>query len=381
MFPLKKGKTTQQAHVGLPEGTYEEEHGRKGFYGKAAHLYHTHPPTDWIRFEGKLRPHLFDLNKLEPTDLDDAEGEPATFLGNNDVLLSVSRRSRPMPFYFRNSDGDELYFVHRGRGVIETDFGPLPYEKGDYIVLPRSVTYRVVPQVEDNFFLIIQSKAEFDQPDRGLLGQHALYDPAAVTVPEPSPPQVEEEANREWEVRIRCDGEYSKVFYPFNPLDVVGWKGDLTTWKINLRDIRPVMSHRAHLPPSAHTTFVTEGAVVCSFLPRPLEQDADALKVPFFHRNTDYDEFIFYHDGDFFSKDNIEPGYATLHPRGIHHGPHPKALANQGKKTHTDEYAVMLDGLNPIQVLPAGERVEWADYWASWGANASGERRKPETVR
>jgi len=380
MYPLKRGKTTQQAHVALPEGTFEEEHGRKGFYGKAAHLYHSHPPTDWIRFEGKLRPHLFDLNKLEPTDLHDAEGEPATFLGNHDVLVSVSRRSRPMPFCFRNSDGDELYFVHRGHGVIETDFGPLPYEKGDYIVLPRSVTYRVVPDVEDNFFLIIQSKAEFDQPDRGLLGQHALYDPAAVTVPEPPAQQQDEEEDREWEVRIRCEGEYSKVFYPFNPFDVVGWKGDLTAWKINLRDIRPVMSHRAHLPPSAHTTFVTQGAVVCSFLPRPLEQDADALKVPFFHRNTDYDEFIFYHDGDFFSKDNVKPGYATLHPRGIHHGPHPKALANQGKKTHTDEYAVMLDGLNPIHVLPAGEQVEWADYWASWGAKDR-MSRKTETVR
>src|SRR5450631_844215 len=381
MYPLKRGKTTQQAHVALPEGTFEEEHGRKGFYGKAAHLYHSHPPTDWIRFEGKLRPHLFDLNKLEPTDLHDAEGEPATFLGNHDVLVSVSRRSRPMPFCFRNSDGDELYFVHRGHGVIETDFGPLPYEKGDYIVLPRSVTYRVVPDVEDNFFLIIQSKAEFDQPDRGLLGQHALYDPAAVTVPEPPAQQQDEEEDREWEVRIRCEGEYSKVFYPFNPFDVVGWKGDLTAWKINLRDIRPVMSHRAHLPPSAHTTFVTQGAVVCSFLPSTLEQDADALKVPFFHRNTDYDEFIFYHDGDFFSKDNVKPGYATLHPRGIHHGPHPKALANQGKKTHTDEYAVMLDGLNPIHVLPAGEQVEWADYWASWGAKARSEvARKRETV-
>ena len=130
MYPLKSGKTTQQAHVALPEGTFEEEHGRKGFYGKAAHLYHSHPPTGWIRFEGKLRPHLFDLNKLEPTDLHDAEGEPVTFLGNQDVLVSVSRRSRPMPFCFRNSDGDELYFVHRGHGVIETDFGPLPYREG-----------------------------------------------------------------------------------------------------------------------------------------------------------------------------------------------------------------------------------------------------------
>src|SRR5581483_9313069 len=151
MYPLKKGKTTTQAHVGLPQGTFEEEHGRKGFYGKSAHLYHAHPPTGWIRFEGKLRPHCFDLNRLKPGDMTDPEGLPAAFLGNNDIRLFVSRRSEPMPFYFRNADGDELYFVHRGRGKIETDFGPLDFEPGDYINLPRAVTYRIVPETRDNF--------------------------------------------------------------------------------------------------------------------------------------------------------------------------------------------------------------------------------------
>lgn len=363
MYPLKKGKTAAQAHVGLPAGTYEEEHGRKGFYGKSAHLYHTHPPTGWIRFEGKLRPHCFDLNQLNPTDRDDPCGMPAAFLGNADVTLYVSRRSHPMPFYYRNADGDELIFVHRGEGVIETDFGPLRFEKGDYLNLPRAVTYRLVPETRDNFFLIVQSKAEFDQPEKGLVGQHALYDPAVIITPEPAPILDD---SREWEVRIKVDDEISKVVYPFNPIDVVGWKGDLTVWKLNIRDIRPLTSPRVHLPPSAHTTFVTHGAVVCTFLPRPLEQDEQALRVPFFHRNTDYDEFLFYHDGDFFSKDNIKPGMATLHPRGIHHGPHPKALANQATKTFTDECAVMLDGLNPIHVLPAGTEVEWKDYWMSW---------------
>ena len=366
MYPLKKGTVTRQAHVALPEGTFEEEHGRKGFYGKSAHLYHKNPPTGWIRFEGKLRPHLFDLNELTPTDQTDPDGAPVAFLGNDDVQVIVSRRSEPMPFFMRNADGDELLFVHRGHGFIETDFGPMEFEKGDYINLPRAVTYRVVPETTDNFFLIIESKHEFEQPEKGLIGQHALYDPAAIVTPEPTGPMPDPDGRTEWEVRIKVEGEYSKVFYPFNPLDVIGWKGDLTVWKINMRDIRPINSHRAHLPPSAHTTFVTEGAVVCSFLPRPLEQDDDALRVPFFHRNTDYDEFIFYHDGDFFSRDNVKAGYATLHPRGIHHGPHPKALANQKKRTATDESAVMLDGLNPIHVLPAGERVEWHDYWKSW---------------
>jgi len=360
---FRKGVTPSQAHVGVPDGTFEEEHGRKGFYGRSAHLYHRHPPTGWTRFEGPLRPHCFDLNLLEPTDLTDESGGPLAFLGNSDVTISVSRRSAKMPFYFRNADADELYFVHRGEGVVETDFGPLTYAPGDYLVIPRSVTYRIVPKTSDNFFLLIESKGEFEPPDKGLLGQHALYDPAAVVTPEPAPLDI---ASGEYELRIKARGGVSKVWYPFNPIDVVGWKGDLTAWKLSIRDVCPVMSHRAHLPPSAHTTFVTTGAVVCSFVPRPLEEDPRAQRVPFFHRNTDYDEFLFYHDGNFFSKDNIKAGMATLHPRGIHHGPHPKALANQSKKTHTDEYAVMLDGLNPIDVLPAGEGVEWADYWASW---------------
>jgi homogentisate 1,2-dioxygenase len=363
MYPLKKGHIANQAHVNLPEGTFEEEHGRKGFYGKSAHLYHAHPPTGWIRFEGKLRPHCFDLNKLQPTDQQDRKGAPVAVLGNTDVKLYVSRRTEPMPFYYRNADGDELVFIHRGKGILETDFGPLNFEKGDYLNIPRAVTYRIIPETKDNFFLIIQSNMEFEQPEKGLIGQHALYDPAVITTPEPRP---DLDDNREWEVRIKVEDEFSSVVYPFNPIDVVGWKGDLTVWKLNIRDIRPIMSHRAHLPPSAHSTFVTQGAVVCTFVPRPLEQDPKALKVPFFHRNTDYDEFIFYHDGNFFSKDNIAPGMATLHPRGIHHGPHPKALANQGSKTHTDEYAVMLDGLNPIHILPAGEAVEWKEYWMSW---------------
>ena len=349
--------------MAIPEGTFEEEHGRRGFYGKSAHLYHTHPPTGWIRFEGKLRPHCFDCNKLEPTDLADPRGCPVSFLGNQDVLISVSRRSAPMPFYCRNADGDELIFVHRGQGTIETDFGPLEFEPGDYLVIPRAVTYRLLPRTTDNFFLIVQSKTEFGQPDKGLVGQHALYDPAAIVTPDPAPAPDD---GKEWEIRIKADDEHSSVFYPFNPIDVVGWKGDLTVWKLNIRDLCPIMSPRVHLPPSAHTTFVTGGAVICSFVPRPLEEAPEALKVPFFHRNTDYDEFIFYHAGDFFSRDNIGPGMVTLHPRGIHHGPHPKALKNQGRKTRTEEYAVMLDGLNPIQVLSAGEAVEWPEYWKSW---------------
>ena len=367
MYLVHKGKTTRQAHVALPEGTYEEEYGRQGFFGPVSHIYRTHPPTGWTRFEGKLRPHAFDTNILFPTDQMDPKGNRVRLLFNDDVALHISRRSDAMPFYFRNADGDEIYFIHRGKGVFETDFGTLPYEQGDYIVLPRCTTYRIVPWQPDNYFVVIEAFSEVTPPSKemkGLLGQHALYDLSAITIPEL--PEYQEQAGSEFEIKIQRDGEISSVFYPYHPLDVAGWKGDLFCWKINVRDIRPVMSHRVHLPPPVHSTFMMNNAVVCTFLPRPLEEDPEALRVPFYHRNTDYDEVLFYHDGDFFSRDNIKPGMITLHPTGIHHGPHPKALLNQQKLTRTNEVAVMLDTKNALHLSKEAEESEWKDYWSSW---------------
>lgn len=369
MYLVHKGKTTRQAHVGIPEGTYEEEMGRQGFFGHVSHLYRTHPPTGWSRFEGKLRPHAFDTNLLTPSDGLDPNGHRVKLLYNGDVTFGISRRRAAMPYYYRNGDGDEIYFVHHGSGIFETDFGTLNYERGDYIVIPRCTTYRIVPSAHENYFVIIEAYSEVNPPSKemkGLLGQHALYDLSAIGIPEL--PEYREEAGKEFEIRIQRGGEVSSVFYPYNPLDIAGWKGDLFVWKINVRDIRPVMSPRVHLPPPVHSTFFMHNAVVCTFLPRPLEDDPEALRVPFYHRNTDYDEVLFYHDGDFFSRDNIKPGMVTLHPTGIHHGPHPKALANQHKLTHTNEVAVMIDTVNTLHLTPEAEAVEWKEYWASWKA-------------
>jgi len=130
--------------------------------------------------------------------------------------------------------------------------------------------------------------------------------------------------------------------------------------------LMPLLSARVHLPPSAHTTFAANGFVVCTFLPRPLESDADALKVPFYHQNIDYDEMLFYHDGNFFSRDNLHAGMITMHPAGFPHGPHPKAVKNIGNKTHTDEVAVMIDTWKSFKIDPQLEKVELKDYWKSW---------------
>jgi homogentisate 1,2-dioxygenase len=157
------------------------------------------------------------------------------------------------------------------------------------------------------------------------------------------------------------------VTYPFNPLDASGWKGSLYPWKVSIYDYCPINSHKYHIPPSGHTTFVAKNFVICSFVARPLEHESEGvLKVPFFHANIDYDEVLFYHAGDFFSRDNIDAGAITFHPQGVHHGPHPKAFERGSKKEFTDEYAVMVDARNPLQMTKEFSRLENKDYWKSW---------------
>jgi homogentisate 1,2-dioxygenase len=369
MFPQNKGGAPRQAHVGIPAGLYEEEYGRNGFFGRATHLYHENPPTGWVRIEGPLRHHAYRACDLVPADLADVRGMPATLLENADVAMRISRRSEPMPFYYRNADSDDVYFVHRGEGRIETDFGPVNFEAGDYVVIPRGITYRVVPATRDNLFLVIESQSEIRLPEKGMLGHHALFDPGVIRTPDPSPSRD----RGEFEVLVRREGQYTSVFYPFNPLDVAAWKGDATVWQVNVRDIRPVVSPRYHLPPSVHTTFLGHNFVICTFLPRPLEtEDSEALRVPFYHRNIDFDEVIFYHDGEFFSRDGIKAGWVTFHPQGIHHGPHPKAVEASRTKERTNETAVMLDTRRPLRPAIGAPEVEWADYTMSWARRESG---------
>lgn len=174
---------------------------------------------------------------------------------------------------------------------------------------------------------------------------------------------------------IKSRQQLNRVTYPYNPLDVVGWKGNLTVFRLNWRDIRPLMSHRYHLPPSAHTTFVAQGFVICTFVPRPIESDPGALKVPFYHNNDDYDEVLFYHQGDFFSRDNIDAGMVTLHPCGFPHGPHPKAFAagKKHQKKETDEVAVMIDTRMPLDMGDAAKATELTDYVYSWRTPSDAE--------
>jgi len=360
-----RGRVTRQAHVDVPSGTVEEEYGRQGFFGRASHLYRSAAPVGWTRIEGELRPRSLVCAELPGLAEGDYLASRVAFLRNADVTLSFARVTGEMPYAFRNADGDEVLFVHAGAGRIETDFGPLAYSPGDYLVIPRGTVYRLRPSGVTEL-LVIETRGEVDLPERGLLGRHALFDADVLEVPTPEPAAAEP-GRSEWELRIQRSSAVTRVFYPFDPLNTVGWKGEVSVLRLNVKDIRPVSSERYHLPPSAHATFVAEGVYICTFLPRPLEDaGSGSLQVPFYHSNVDYDEVLFYHRGDFFSRVGMRAGMVTLHPQGIHHGPQPGAAERAARKLRTDEVAVMIDTRRPLELTAAARAAESPDYWKSW---------------
>lgn len=367
-FPLKEGDVSRQAHADFPEqAIYEREVGRSGFFGPATHLHHTHAPTGWSDWQGPLRPRLFNFNNIGEDQANSPWAVP-DLLHNAHCKMRTWRLTAPMDYLVRNADGDDLLFIHEGSAELYCDYGHLTLRDGDYVVIPRSTMWRLVPN-EPLFVLMIEATNDsYQLPEKGLVGNHAIFDAAMLDTPKIDDAFKAQYSENETKVQIKRHNKVSTVTFPFNPLDAIGWHGDLSVIRINWRDIRPLMSHRYHLPPSAHTTFVAQRFVVCTFVPRPIESDPGALKVPFYHNNDDYDEVLFYHAGDFFSRDNIERGMVTFHPAGFTHGPHPKAFqaGREYRKKFTDEVAVMLDTRDSLEVGSAAETTENPDYVNSW---------------
>lgn len=366
MHQYSQGKFTTQGHKGIPEGHFEEEQGRKGFFGAVSHLIKPKPSTRWTAIEGPLRPHLYDGVKMPQT-----WGAWQRMLFNNEVVIYNywdKKTAGPVTQGFRNADGETLYFCHKGSGHVFTEYGLLTFKPGSYVMIPKCVTHSFVFDEDTNFLVIESCTSQFREPERGMVGRNAFYDPASFGKPDL-------EAQRALQMKtdskvtsifVKRENQFTKFSYAEDYYDAVGWKGDFFPFTLHISDLMPMISARVHLPPSVHTTFAANGFVVCTFLPRPLETDADALKVPFYHQNIDYDEVLFYHDGNFFSRNNLHAGMLTLHPAGFPHGPHPKAAKNVSTKTHTDEVAVMIDSWTHLNVDPEFAKTEVADYWKSW---------------
>ncbi|HTW88078.1 MAG TPA: homogentisate 1,2-dioxygenase [Candidatus Binataceae bacterium] len=365
-LPLSEGTTTRQAHVDLPAGTYERELGREGFFGPSTQMLHKHAPTSWTSWEGPLRPRAFDMNALGLPSV--SPWEAPLVLHNDHLRIRYWRSDGKMDHLVRNGDGDDMIFIHEGAGDLFCDYGHLAFRDGDYLVMPRGTCWRIEPSSPVSALMIEATNDAYQLPEKGIVGNQAIFDPGVLDVPRIDAAFTAQQSEDEWSVVVKKRNLLSTVTFPFNPLDAVGWHGEVAPVRLNWRDLRPIVSARYHIPPSAHANFVAARFVIGTFAPRPIESDPGALKVPYFHNNDDYDEMIFIHRGQMFSRDNFGPGMVGFNPSGFAHGPQPKAFAIGAKRARneTDEVVLYVDARDAMEVAELPEGVEVPNYIDSW---------------
>lgn len=362
-----------------PDGKLYTEQlmGSRGFSGRSSLIYHHNMPTQAREIrkiqdcrveyadEQGLRHFHFKTKDLKPSG--DPVGGRVVFLHNNDVSMAIAVPGEKMSYFYRNGQGDDLYFIHEGTGRIQTIFGELHYRPGDYVVIPRGTTYMFHPDAGTQRYLVIESASSIESPQRyrneyGQLLEHAPFSERDLRRPE----RLETFTDRgKFEVRIKARNQITAYEFDFHPLDVIGWDGFLYPYIFNIEDFEPITG-RIHMPPPTHQCFEGRNFVVCSFVPRMYDYHPLSVPVPYNHSNVDSDEVLYYVNGNFMSRRGIEVGSFTLHPSGIPHGPHPGAVeASLGAK-ETKELAVMLDTFYPLNVTKDALPYDDPKYPYSW---------------
>jgi homogentisate 1,2-dioxygenase len=364
------------------EGIYYEEVVTTAGFGRAYSIcYHLRPPTRVCKVEtsGSVPLELFDQTVLRHHHLKTGGLKPAGNLAdpvrgriplllNEDVCLLRCRPAQPQTELYRNAAADEVIFVHRGRGTVQTMFGLLPFKPFDYIVIPHCTTYRLEfePGVQPDL-LIIESKGNIAIPPRYLNpdGQIRLGAPYSERdFHGPREPLILDQ-EQETTVLIKDGSRLTRYTLANHPFDVVGWDGMVYPFTFNADDFEPITG-TVHQPPPIHQTFEAPGFVVCTFAPRMLDTHPEAIKVPYAHSNVQADEVLYYVRGRFGSRRGVEEASITLHPRGIPHGPHPGTIVASRSVTHTDELAVMVDTLRPLSLTRRAMEMDDAQYPYSW---------------
>jgi len=357
----------------------EELFGTEGFTGVHSLLYHVTAPTkvESVEYVGPVHRHFqtegplvhrhFLTAQMEPEAAPNAVDGRMMFLGNEDVAFGIAVVTEPMPYFYRTAEGDELFYIHFGTGLLETGFGTLAYRPGDYLVLPVGTTYRVVPDAGvATRMVVIESRGAIVPPGRyvnesGQLMEHSPYCERDLRLPD----LVTHNVTGDFQVRVRTRGQVTAYNLSYHPLDVVGWDGALYPYAFNIEDFEPITG-RVHQPPPVHQTFAGKGFVVCSFVPRKLDYHPLSIPVPYHHSNIESDEVIYYADGQFMSRRGIEVGSVTLHPGGIAHGPQPGVVEKSLGATETAELAVMMDTFRPLGVADSAAASEDPAYMFSW---------------
>lgn len=351
--------------------------GMEGFSGIQSLLYHHYHPTAVRKVEkiGDASPSFVDFGAIRgrqfrtqnlPVGGDCLESR-RVFLGNDDVLLGMSTPDRDMDYFYRNGQAYEMWFCHQGEGYLRTQFGRLPFQAGDYIILPFGVTWQMKLSSDKAKFFTAEAPSQIEPPRRyrnqhGQLLEHSPFCERDYGLPTELE-SIDEKGD--FEVRIKIRNELHRHIMAHHPLDVVGWDGYLYPWTFSIHEFEPITG-RVHQPPPVHQTFQAHNFVVCSFCPRLFDYHPLSIPAPYNHSNVNSDEVLYYVDGDFMSRRGVEMGDWTLHPSGLPHGPQPGATEASIGKEKTEELAVMVDTFRPLKVAKTALEYEIEDYAYSW---------------
>ena len=381
-FYHKLGKIPPKRHTQFrkPDGSlyYEQLFGTIGFEGMYSNSYHEHRPTQVKNISNgvSVKPRVARDNHIQSYRFRGFEVKPEMdflksrkpILTNSDcTIILAAPQQKTSDYFYKNSDSDELIFVHRGSGKLRTHLGNLDFKYGDYLLIPRGTIYKIDFDNDDNRLFIVESRRPIYTPKRYRNWFGQLLE---------SSPFCERDLRRPYEletndekgdflIKIKKQDELFELTYATHPFDVVGYDGYNYPYAFSIHDFEPITG-RIHQPPPVHQTFETDAFVVCSFCPRKYDYHPKSIPAPYNHSNIDSDEVLYYVDGDFMSRNDIEAGHISLHPAGIPHGPHPGAVERSIGKTETEELAVMVDTFKPLKVCEDAMAIADEEYYKSW---------------
>lgn len=374
-IPAKRHTVFRQENGKL---IHEELFGTEGFSSTSSLLYHLYPPTQVKRVgEPKdtrpavaLEDSLLAMSFLGYHVHSEADyiDSRKIFFTNDDMNIGVACPSQSMnDYFFKNSDSDEMLFIHLGTGRLKTSYGTLDFKYGDYIIIPRGTIYKIEFDGSDNKILFVESHSPIRTPKRyrNEFGQYLEHSPFCerdfVT---PHSLETHDELG-EFTVMVKKRGMVYPYVYENHPFDLVGWDGTNYPYIFSIFNFEPITG-RIHMPPPIHQQFEGRNFVICSFVPRLYDYHPNAIPAPYHHSNIDAEEIIYYVDGDFMSRNNIQKGQFTLHPAGVPHGPHPGAIERSIGKKETQELAVMIDPFNPLKITKDALKYQVESYHTSW---------------
>jgi len=362
-----------------PNGNlYQEELvGTQGFSGMSSLAYHLYPPTKVkqkdkpysvipkVAIENGLDAMSFIGFNVQPED--DFIKSRKTLFVNSAMHIGLAAPKKSTPYFYKNADADEMIFVHVGSGTLTSMFGSLQFKYGDYIIIPRGTVYKVQFDTEDNRWLYVESFSPIFTPKRyrnefGQLMEHSPF--CERDIKRPQNLETYDEKG-EFDIFIKKKGFIFPYVYTNHPFDVAGWDGYHYPYIFSIFNFEP-LTGRIHMPPPIHQTFENANFVICSFVPRLYDYHPQAIPAPYHHSNIDSDELLYYVDGDFMSRNNIQKGQITLHPGGIPHGPHPGAIERSIGKKETQELAVMIDPFQSVMITQEAIDIEVKGYYKSW---------------